>query len=93
MHPDQTKRITGRAIRRTVLELAARDGNRCALCGGPIDLDLAGTDPDGPTLEHRIPIALGGTNDADNLALAHHVCNARRGKRNPTQLGRQSRQW
>jgi len=93
MEPELTKRPQGRRIRELVNQLEARDGSRCTLCGAPIDMRLPGTAKDGPTLEHRIPISAGGTNDLDNLALAHHVCNARRGRREPTQLGRQSRAW
>lgn len=48
--------------------LLARDGHACVKCGLP-------TTPDDRTIEHMIPIALGGTSDMSNLTLAHIACN------------------
>ena len=94
MEPEnRTRRIVGRRIRETVLLLAERDGTLCRLCHQPIALQLSGLHAEGPTLEHLTPIALGGTNDLDNLALAHRACNLRRGAKAPDQIGPRSRQW
>lgn len=93
MTGETVRRITGREIRKAVLQLAERDGTRCTLCDMPIDLELTGNHKLGPSLDHRTAIADGGTNSLDNLALAHRSCNARRGRRPPDNVGPTSRQW
>jgi len=47
----------------------------CCLCGGPI---LFGED----SLEHKRPFSRGGTNDFENLGIAHYKCNS--GKKDKT---------
>lgn len=57
-------------------EIAQRDGTDCSLCGEPVDMTL--TRADGvmcASVDHIYPYSLGGSNDADNLALAHLKCN------------------
>ena len=57
-------------------ELAKRDGTDCSLCGKPVDMSL--TRADGvmcASVDHVYPYSLGGSNDAENLALAHLKCN------------------
>lgn len=44
----------------------------CCWCGHFLQLEMA-------TWEHIIPDSLGGTNEIDNLALAHLECNRKRG--------------
>ena len=44
-----------------------RDGKSCSICGKRIN----GT----PDLHHKKALRDGGTNEFDNLALAHHSCN------------------
>jgi 5-methylcytosine-specific restriction endonuclease McrA len=34
-----------------------------------------------PTIDHVVPLALGGTNELSNLALAHGPCNSGKGAR------------
>lgn len=70
----------------SVYQLAERDGCRCNICGRKVDLKLSGRAKYGPTIDHLIPISQGGTNAADNLALAHRACNVARGNRVPAQL-------
>ena len=67
-------------------DLALRDGQRCHLCHRKIDLSLSGRATWGPTIDHILPVSLGGTNDPSNLALAHRCCNVRRGNREPAQM-------
>lgn len=61
------KRISA-AKRRIVLE---RDGHRCVRCGSARDL----------TMDHDIPVAKGGSNDADNLVTMCRACNEWKGDR------------
>jgi 5-methylcytosine-specific restriction endonuclease McrA len=55
----------------TTAEIRAAIGDpvSCYLCGHPFDgwKDVQ--------LEHKVPVARGGTNDVANLAWAHKVCN------------------
>lgn len=51
----------------------------CGLCNGPIDLSLNYRDPMAWTLDHIIPINVGGTNRRDNLQPAHRSCNGAKG--------------
>lgn len=63
-----------------------RDGDVCQICQdaqGPIQWDLPSGPKGhpsglGPSIDHIIPKALGGTDHPDNLHLAHWVCNRER---------------
>ena len=55
--------------------LAQRDGTDCSICGEPVDMTLTLPDQMCPSVDHVIPRAKGGTNDPENLALAHFTCN------------------
>lgn len=46
-----------------------RDGFRCVACGSE----------DEPTLDHRTPVAKGGTNDPENLQVLCRPCNTSKG--------------
>ena len=60
--------------------VADRDGWDCHLCGESVK-HAAGTahEPEGATVDHLTPIALGGSHTWDNVALAHRRCNISRG--------------
>lgn len=58
--------------------LRARDGDLCGICGEPMDFDMVGHWPGMVTIEHKHPRKLGGTNEPDNLMLAHQWCNQKR---------------
>ena len=80
------KRRTGQILTMSVNDLAKRDGSRCNVCRKKIDLSLSGNAKWGPTIDHLIPVSLGGTNNSENLALAHRHCNVARSNREPAQL-------
>lgn len=62
-----------RDYRSTLAYLVSRDGARCYLCG-------QGQDADDPfEIEHVIPRAAGGSDDIENLKLAHRSCNRAKG--------------
>lgn len=65
----------------TVADLVARDGAACSLCGEVVDLDVKWPHPMSATRDHVVPYSLGGSNAAENLALAHAVCNTRKRNR------------
>jgi 5-methylcytosine-specific restriction endonuclease McrA len=89
--PSRTRR---RFTRADLEAVAARHGAACIRCGGPVDLELPGTELRGPTIDHYlIRWADGGTDALDNLRLAHSSCNKAAGRRPPLELGPRSRQW
>lgn len=53
----------------------------CALCGMPIDKSLKYPDPMSISIDHIIPVTLGGKSTLDNLQAAHLVCNKAKGKK------------
>jgi len=67
-------------------EVAIRDGGRCHLCRKLVNLSLKAPDRRSPTLDHLIPVADGGSDESENLRLAHFGCNSRRGTRGTVQL-------
>lgn len=65
------------AIYRT--KVYARDGWICQLCMEPVDRDLKHPDPMSPSLDHILPLSLGGAHTMANVQLAHLACNVRKG--------------
>ena len=76
-----TLRAGGRRIRATIELLIARGGPICGRCGGLVDVRRSGLDPLGPTVGHVMPVARGGSDELDNLALEHRACNLAGGAR------------
>lgn len=62
-------------------QIAERDGWRCGICGMPVSPQVKYPDPLQATLDHIIPVSHGGSNDPENLRLAHMGCNRSRGNR------------
>lgn len=80
----------------------------CHFCGVPVNTGLPGTHPQGPTVEHLVPIhvmlqradsyrvALDWALDENGWVLAHHRCNSVDGgnkRQNKTANDRPSRRW
>lgn len=61
--------------------ICERDAWTCWICGGPIARRHRNDDPLSPSVDHVVPLALGGTDDDENLKAAHRGCNSRRGAR------------
>ena len=61
---------------RVFLPLFTRDGGRCGVCGRPVSMEM-----DDSHVDHIVPASRGGTDDIDNLQLAHRICNERKGDR------------
>lgn len=54
----------------------ARHGPYCGICTRWVNMKLAGSnDPMAPSVDHIIAVADGGSNELDNMQLAHRVCN------------------
>lgn len=69
----------GRPYRR-MAERLRREGRVCHICGLPIDPELRSPHPLSFTVDHIVPLALGGArDDPNNAAPAHRICNMKRG--------------
>lgn len=73
----------------TLARLIKRQKGICQICGKPVDK----TDREGwkignnyPTLDHIIPIAMGGSHTWDNVQLAHMICNSIKGIQNAAEV-------
>jgi len=60
-------------------EIFKRDGWRCHICGRKVNPKLKSPHPMSATIDHIIPLAAGGTHEPKNVALAHMICNSRKG--------------
>lgn len=58
----------------TLRYLIERDGGRCQICGRKCG-KTKGHHPLAPTIDHIIPLSLGGKHELKNCQLAHHKCN------------------
>lgn len=67
---------TGRPVR--LAEIREWDGNRCHLCGKRVGVKPY-PHPLSASLDHVIPLSLGGTHDPDNVRLSHLRCNVAKG--------------
>lgn len=61
----------------TDLEIFERDKWRCHLCGKKVSKSADRKSPNGATIDHLLPIALGGRDEPANVACAHNRCNPR----------------
>ena len=55
----------------------------CAICGQPVNKSLKSPHPLSATVDHIIPCNRGGSDDLDNLQLAHRRCNRLKSDRMP----------
>ena len=63
------------AIREVRDHLLERDGDKCWLCGERVCVGWLCNGWDVATIDHIIPVSLGGGNDFWNLRIAHSDCN------------------
>lgn len=67
----------------TLKKVVARDGLRCAICGGMCDWnDHTWSEYSGPlhpSIDHIIPMAKGGPHIWENVQVAHVMCNSEKG--------------
>jgi 5-methylcytosine-specific restriction endonuclease McrA len=62
-----------RMMRIVLLEIY---GPTCWLCGGAIDLSVKSPQRESFSIDHVLPVVLGGTDDPANLRPAHRSCNS-----------------
>lgn len=80
--------LRGHAHRKRREAVLRASGGVCVLCGKPIDMSLSGRHPDGPTLEHIVPVDRGGDPTSPyNLGASHMRCNATRGNKLISETG------
>lgn len=65
-------------------------GDDCYLCGEPINFKLKFPLPMSPSLDHVVPLSRGGTHTLENAAMAHYVCNQKKGVKDAPQPPRQT---
>lgn len=62
-------------------QLANRDGTDCGLCGAPVNMTLKHPNLMRGSVDHITPTSLGGSNEPDNVQLAHLHCNIKKNNR------------
>lgn len=70
-----------RAERFDPREIFERDAWTCGICGDPVDAGLAWPDPGSVSLDHIVPLAMGGEHTRANTQCAHLYCNGCKGPR------------
>lgn len=55
-----------------------RDGWRCQLCGDAVERDAVVPHPLAPTIDHVLPLAVGGKHEPANVQCAHFLCNSQK---------------
>lgn len=63
------------------MEVFERDQWICHLCGNPVGREYRLPDDRAATIDHIVPLALGGKHIWENIALAHAWCNFDKGCR------------
>lgn len=84
-----TRRARQRGARITTISRDAifvRDAGKCGICGKSIDRSLKHPHPQSYTLDHIVPLSLGGAHESANIQAAHLRCNTLRGARGAGQL-------
>lgn len=86
---EKRKRMNGQYEQIDLKELFKRDKGVCHICGGVCDYNdfvlKDGAKVVGgnyPSIDHIVPLSIGGSHTWDNVGLAHMRCNARRGTKN-----------
>ena len=88
---NQRKHLRRRGMRRKqelipLDDVYARDRGVCGLCHRPVSRRFKPNHPLSATLDHIVPVRLGGAHTRDNVQLAHYGCNSAKRDRPRGQL-------
>lgn len=80
-----TLRRRARLVGATIgpVDLQALWTGTCPLCGDTMDRTINYPDPLSASVDHIVPLSLGGTHEQANLQWTHLVCNIRKGAKAP----------
>ena len=70
--PNGVETVERKHSYQTAKRMLLRKGSLCKLCNKPVSEEEASVD-------HKIPLALGGLNNRNNYQLTHKDCNAKKG--------------
>lgn len=85
---EHNRRLRGKIVDKgiSIDKLIKRDNGICKLCGKPIDKNdyyfvdgFFACGKSYPTIDHVVPLAIGGLHSWDNVQLAHQYCNSMKG--------------
>lgn len=65
----------------TSVEIFERDGWVCGICDSPIDSAAEWPERGCATVDHVMPLSLGGADEPENVQAAHASCNSSKGNR------------
>jgi hypothetical protein len=82
---DAAKRGATEAERIDRAVVGARDRWRCGICHHDVDQSVRYPDPMSPSLDHVVPLSVGGSHTYMNVRISHLSCNVGRGNRGHTE--------
>lgn len=78
---EKAKKIVNLKTNKFKAKLYWQANGNCGICNQHIDITLKYPHPQSFSIDHIIPVSLGGTHAASNLQPAHLVCNSKRGNK------------
>lgn len=75
----QEGKLGARVERFSPAEIYERDRWTCGICKRPVDHRTEYPDPLSPSIDHVVPLSLGGDHTRENVQCAHLVCNLSKG--------------
>lgn len=75
----QDGKLGARVERFSPAEIYERDRWTCGICKRPVDHRTEYPDPLSPSIDHVVPLSLGGDHTRENVQCAHLVCNLSKG--------------
>lgn len=78
-HRRRSRKVNGFVKSVSKLYICRRDKWRCHICGKKVNDKLKNPHLMSATLDHIVPLAIGGTHEPKNVKLAHMICNSMKG--------------
>lgn len=63
----------------SISQVVEKTNGLCGLCGEEVSLELKHPHPDSLSIDHIIPLSLGGDDTLENVQVAHLSCNLKKG--------------